>query len=100
MKIIWTPEAKETFNANIEFLLIEWGDRVTADFLDRVDEVVSRIKSNPRLYPLVKREDQVHRCVVVKQISLYYRIVSDQQIDLIKFQESRAPKYLTLVEHA
>jgi plasmid stabilization system protein ParE len=55
MKIIWTPEAKETFNANIEFLLIEWGDRVTADFLDRVDEVVSRIKSNPRLYPLVKR---------------------------------------------
>lgn len=85
MKVIWTPEAKETFNANIDFLLAEWGDKVTSDFLDRVDEVILNIKSNPRLYPVVKKEDQVHRCVVVKQISIYYRVVSNQQIDLITF---------------
>ncbi len=85
MKVIWTPEAKEAFNSNIEYLLSNWGDKVTSDFLDRVDEVMLKIKSNPRLYPSVKRENQIHRCVVVKQISLYYRIVSDQQIDLITF---------------
>jgi len=97
MKIIWTPEAKETFNSNIEFLLTEWGDRVTTDFLDRVDEVNSRIKSNPRLCPLVKKENQIHRCVVVKQISLYYRVVSDQQIDLISFWNNfKNPEHLNI----
>ncbi|MBI1768535.1 MAG: type II toxin-antitoxin system RelE/ParE family toxin [Bacteroidetes bacterium] len=85
MKVVWTPEAKETFSSNIDYLLSEWGEQVTLDFLDRVDEVVFRIKSNPNLFPIIKREDNVHRCVVVKQISLYYRIVSAQEIDLITF---------------
>ena len=85
MKVIWTPEAKHSFDSNIDYLLSEWGDQVTSDFLDRVDEVVSRIRSNPNLFPAIKKEDNIHRCIVVKQVSLYYRIVSNQQIDLITF---------------
>ena len=85
MKIIWTPEAKETFESNIDYLLSEWGDKVTLDFLNRVDEVILRIKSNPKLFPAINKDDHIHRCVVVKQISLYYRVVSSNQIDLITF---------------
>ncbi len=85
MKVIWSPEAKESFNANMDYLLKEWGDQVTSDFLDRVDEVILKIQSNPLSYPVFAKDAQVHRCVVVKQISLYYRIVSSQQIDLVTF---------------
>lgn len=83
MKVIWTPEAKESFNANLDHLLKDWGNQVTSDFLNRVDEVVWRIQSNPLSYPAFVKD--VRRCVVVKQISLYYRIVSQEQIDLITF---------------
>ena len=46
MIVIWTPEASETFISNVDYLLIEWGDQVTTDFLDRVDHVVENIRSN------------------------------------------------------
>ena len=83
MKIIWTPEAKESFDLNVDFLLRDWGVQVTSDFMDRVDEVVLKIQSNPQLYPPITQD--IHRCVVVKQISLYYRVVSSQQVDLLVF---------------
>ncbi len=85
MKVIWTPEASETFNSNINYLLLEWGENVTSDFLDRVDDVVKSIKSNPEIYPLINKTDQIRRCVVVKQITLYYRVVSTERIDLLTF---------------
>jgi Plasmid stabilization system protein len=85
MKVFWTQEAKDTFNSNIDYLLLEWGEVVTSHFLDRVDQVILRITKSPNLYPIVIRGERIHRCVVVKQISLYYRIVSDEQIDLLTF---------------
>jgi len=63
MNIIWTPEAKQTFNSNIEYLINEWGDQVASDFLDRVDEVISKIKSNPNLFPVINEIDSIHRCL-------------------------------------
>lgn len=57
MKVIWTPEASETFNSNVDYLLTEWGDQVTYDFLSRVDEVVGNIKSNPEIYPFLSKND-------------------------------------------
>lgn len=83
MKIIWTPEATESFNSNVDFLLQEWGAQVASDFMDRVEDVVTKIQSNPKLYTPIAHE--VHRCVVVRQISLYYRIVSTHQVDLLVF---------------
>jgi len=85
MTVFWTTEASESFNSNIDYLLNEWGDLVTSDFLDRVDDVVQRIKSNPEIYSLISQNDQIHRCVVVKQITLYYRVASSDRIDLLTF---------------
>jgi plasmid stabilization system protein ParE len=83
MKVIWTPEAKESFDLNVDFLLRDWGVQVTSEFMDRLDDVILKIQSNPQLYPAIAKD--IHRCVVVKQISLYYRIVSLQQVDLLVF---------------
>lgn len=85
MKVVWMAEASETFKYNVDYLLVEWGDQVCSDFILRVDEVIERIRSNPNIYPLVSKNDQIHRCVIVKQITLYYRIVSPAQIDLLTF---------------
>jgi plasmid stabilization system protein ParE len=88
MKVIWTPEAAETFKLNIDYLQVEWEDQVALNFLDRVDEVVETIKSNPEIYPSINKKDNIRRCVIVKQISLYYKIVSNKQIDLLTFWNS------------
>lgn len=85
MKVIWTPKAQETFNSNLDYLITEWGDKVCLDFINRVDEVILRIQQNPNLYPTITGVENLHRCVVVKQISLYYRVMPNNQIGLITF---------------
>jgi plasmid stabilization system protein ParE len=54
MRIIWTPEASETLNSNLDYLISEWGAQVASEFLDRVDQVVDVIKSNPEIYHLLR----------------------------------------------
>lgn len=47
-RLNWTSESEETFNQNLEYLAKEWDNIVVNDFLDRVEEVLEKIKSNPR----------------------------------------------------
>ncbi len=65
--------------------MIEWGDQVINNFLQRVEEVLKKVKENPQLYPIHRSKDKVHKCVVSKQIILFYRIVDNQSIDLLTF---------------
>lgn len=46
----WTLESKKTFEQNLEYLAKEWDNQVINNFLDRVEEVLEQIRSNPELY--------------------------------------------------
>lgn len=81
----WTPESKRTFNQNLEYLAKEWDNQIVNKFLDRAEEVLEQIKSNPKLYPVYRPEDMVYKCVVHKRIVLYFRIVDEETIDLLTF---------------
>jgi len=85
VRINWTAESERTFNQNLEYLAKEWDTVVLNNFLDRVEETLERIRSNPKLYPLHRPQESVHRCVIHERIILYYRIVDDQTIDLLTF---------------
>jgi len=97
MRVIWTTEASEALNSNLDYLIAEWGAQVASEFLDRVDEVVDVIKSNPEIYPLINKNEQIRRCVVVKQITLYFRVVSTEEIYLLTFWNNfQNPEFLKL----
>jgi hypothetical protein len=53
----------------------------------RTDEVIRHISNNPLLYPYSK-ESNTHKCVVVKQVSLFYR-VRPHAIELLTFWDNR-----------
>ncbi len=81
----WTEESEITFNENIEYLSKSWDLQSINNFLDRIDEVVENIKSNPSLYPVYRKSDKVHKCVVNRHITVYYKIVDASNVDLITF---------------
>jgi len=96
-EISWTDEAKYTFNENIEYLEDEWDLSTINNFLDRVEEVEASISENPNLYPVYRKADQVHKCVLNKHITLFYRVVSSNKIDFITFWNThKNPKSLKL----
>jgi plasmid stabilization system protein ParE len=84
-EIWWTPQAVNSFNENLECLASDWGASVVNDFIDHVDSKINQITTNPLIYPLHRGHDQIHKCLVNKRILLFYRIVTDSQIDLLTF---------------
>lgn len=96
-EINWTDEAKYTFNENIEYLEKEWDLLTINHFFDRVDEVAASISQNPNLYPIYRESDQIHKCVLNRHVTLYYRVVSSSQIDFITFWNThKNPRNLKL----
>ena len=84
-RLNWTSEAEVTFNQNLEYLSKEWNPVVLYQFLDRVEEVLEKIKSNPKLYPMHRPQERVYKCVIHERIVLYFKIVGDDVIDLLTF---------------
>ena len=85
MRINWTPESEKTFRRNVEYLSNEWDVIVLNNFVDRIEQALEQIRTNPKLYPLHQINGNVHRCIIHERIILYYRIVDEETIDLLTF---------------
>ncbi len=48
LAINWTSESEKTFNENLEYLSLEWDRPLLNSFVDRVEEILEKIKSNPQ----------------------------------------------------
>lgn len=71
LNVIWTPEATETFNKNLDYLEKECSIAVCDQFTERVYKVISKISQNPNLYTCFDKNTNLFRSVVTKQISLF-----------------------------
>jgi hypothetical protein len=84
MRIFWTQAADESFAENISYLRSEWNETVITDFLEKTDAALISIEKNPLLFPAVNNRKVFRKCLISKQVSLYYKIKKDR-IDLITF---------------
>lgn len=83
--INWTPEAERTFAQNLEYLTYRWDNKVITDFINKVNDTLQVIASNPKAFPLHNLTLSIHKCVITSQITVYYRLVNDSAIDLLTF---------------
>ena len=85
--IIWSPVARVTYYHILEYLEHNWTTKEIEYFINRVEYVVQHIRKNPLQYPASK-EKNIHRCVVVKQVSLFFRL-KGSDIELLVFWDNR-----------
>ena len=83
-KITWSDEAESDYDENIDFLLRKWGFAVAEEFVTKVDDMVFNLKNKTVVYQPSKFKG-LKKCVVCKRIILYYRIKSEQEIELVRF---------------
>lgn len=84
LKVFWTQEAETTFNKNVDYPIEEWDEAVVENFIRKTEDAISVISKHPTLYPVINKKKRIHKCLVVKQISLYY-VIHDKRIDLLTF---------------
>ncbi|MBS1530265.1 MAG: type II toxin-antitoxin system RelE/ParE family toxin [Bacteroidetes bacterium] len=85
--IIWSPRARISYYKILDYLDEQWTLREIENFIDRTEQALSHISRNPLLYQYSKANES-YRCVLVKQVSLFYRIKSTQ-VELLVFWDNR-----------
>lgn len=88
MKLVWSNEAKQTYETIVDDLLKKWPIEITINFEDETNAVLDRLKINKKLCPPSKVK-KLRKCVVHKNASLIYRIKSNC-IELITFVDNRS----------
>jgi plasmid stabilization system protein ParE len=95
-KIKWTNRAESDFDNTLEYLDKTWGESVKREFYTQTMNVLALIAQTPLMYQLYDKKRKIHRCVLTKQIYLYYRIL-ESEVHLLTFWDNRQePKKLQL----
>ncbi len=95
--ITWLPEAEATFKANLDYLERGWDNNTRNKFVHSTEEVLRKIRKNPKSFPLHRPASDVRKAIINKRISLFYRPKGDKTVELMTFWSSyRDPQNLKL----
>lgn len=93
--IKWTVRAKNDYIHILEYLHTNWTKKELQKFIDKTSKALIQIAAKPEIFPVAKKKN-VRKCVLIKQVSIYYRI-KKSEIELLAFWDNRkTPKKLKL----
>lgn len=89
-KVKWSEKSKDDLVRIIDYLIDNWGRNSAKIFKKTVLQTIDLILTVPTIYPLTEYRENVRRCVVVKQVSMYYQINEDaKEIYIVRFYDNR-----------
>ena len=88
LPVVWTPEAENTFQAQLDYLEEHWSEATLRKLIDRVFEVVDQLEERPEMYQVYRADERIHYGVVNPYVTLYYKI-KEEQVDLLLFWPNR-----------
>ena len=90
IEIRWTKRALNTFGKRIAYLEKHWTEREIHNFTSRVNEYLNTLQTQPLMYRHSTRLKNTHIGVIIKQVSLVYRVRPNGNIiELIAFIDNR-----------
>ncbi len=90
LKIIWSKEAENTFQKNIEYLQNNWTEKEILNFVRQSNHIISRIEQHPLMYMASPKSRSIRKAKINKYIVLYYRYyVSKKEALLLSFWHSK-----------
>lgn len=85
-KIVWTPEALQTYLQIINYLEQKWTEREIKNFAQSVEDKIELLKSFSGIGSLFDKKRKLRKTLVHKHVQLYYRIRPvKKQIELVNF---------------
>jgi len=92
--LIISDRAEENLDQIVSYLDKEWSVQVRQRFLGILAKKVKQISERPLMFQSSIKRKSIRRCVVTKQIILYYKI-KGHEVEIITIQDSRRdPKKL------
>lgn len=88
MNIYLSQEADGQLQSLLEYLDNEWGERVCDNFIEKLERAMQTITLTPLAFPVSEQISGLHKCVVTRQTSIYYRI-SSTDIEIVSILDNR-----------
>lgn len=82
--ILWSQTAQDDYWQNIAFLLNKWTESEAAHFINEVEQVLNILKQGKVTFKPTGYKN-TYQITVVKQITLYYHINQNKDIELLRF---------------
>jgi len=83
-KVFWNRLAESDYFQIIDYILFNWGETSAQDFIDQIDKIESLLESGKVDFELTNRKN-IRRCVLSKQVTLFYKTNSDHSVELLRF---------------
>jgi len=88
LEIQWSKRADKKFDKIIEYLLEEWGEKVTRSFIRRVYDFLDILSEFPEIGTIENKEKGIRGFTIVKQVNIFYK-VRGEKIILLDFFDNR-----------
>lgn len=92
----WNKLARQDYFENIDYLVQNWSVKEAQKFIDEVFEIEKMLAKGNVEFQKTDR-DGIKRCVINKHISLFYKVINDNKIELLRFwnnNQSLKKRYL------
>jgi plasmid stabilization system protein ParE len=92
----YSTRAYMEYEKILEYISENFGYNKAIEVDKYFNEIIDLIATNPFLYPCSNKRNQIRRCVISPQTTLYYRFAGSN-IEIISFRDNKMdPKSLDL----
>ncbi len=92
LEVQWSKQADRKFDKIIEYLLIEWSERVTRAFIKKVYDLIETLSEFPEIGTLENKGKGIRGFTIVKQVNIFYKVSGNRIIILDFFDNRQAPE--------
>jgi plasmid stabilization system protein ParE len=92
LEIYWSKRADAKFDEIIDYLDSEWGEGVTGAFVKKVYDFLDILVEFPEIGTIEHTESKIRGFVIVKQVTIFYKVRGNKIILLNFFDNRRNPK--------
>ncbi len=90
-KIQWSNRASRDLDGILEYLKTEWGEFTVKEFSRKLDKRLVLIALRPTLYPKAHHSRPTRKSVLIKRITIYYRIIGQRVFVVTLFDNRQNP---------
>ena len=59
--IIWSDNAKEDISNLVDYLLANWGEKITEEYVNNINKLVHQFADFPKLYPVIHTKMKIRK---------------------------------------
>jgi hypothetical protein len=88
MRLVWSDEARNTYDNTIDELIAKWEIDIVIDFEEKTNTLLDHLKKFKKFCPPSKKK-KLRKCVIHKNTSLIYKI-NKNNIEFVTFIDNHS----------